>query len=218
MKYKIEWSYKRKGKSPVIFLSEWVEGEEVIALGEEIERSGTASELIFYDEIGTSWTLKDMRKLTIEVEEEPHDIIVYFDGGYDESSKEAGLGTVIYYKEGKKKYRVRSNEQFSNINSNNEAEYAAFYFAVSTLEELGVQNMVCEFKGDSQVVLKQLEGEWPCYDDEFNRWLDRIEQKLKSMGIEPRYSPLLRKDNKEADKLASQALEGKKIHSKMQII
>jgi ribonuclease HI len=218
MKYKIEWSYKRKGKSSVLFHSEWVDGDEVIELGEEIEKSGKAAELFFYDELGTSWTLKDMKKLTVEVEEEPHDITVYFDGGFNEATKEAGLGAVVYFKEGKKKFRVRSNEQFSNINSNNEAEYAAFYFAVNTLEELGVKHMVCEFKGDSQVVLKQLEGEWPCYEEEFNRWLDRIEQKLKTMGIEPRYTSILRKDNKEADKLATQALEGKKIHSKMQII
>lgn len=218
MKYKIEWSYKRKGLSAVTFYSEWVDGDEVIELGEEIEKSGKAAELFFYDELGTSWTLKDMKKLTLEVEEEPHDITVYFDGGYDESSRKAGLGAVIYYKEGKKKYRVRANEQFSDINSNNEAEYAAFYFACNILEELGVQHMVCEFKGDSQVVLKQLEGEWPCYEEEFNRWLDRIEEKLKGMGIETRYTPIVRKDNKEADKLASQALDGKMIHSKMQII
>ncbi|MHC0035729.1 ribonuclease H family protein [Pseudoneobacillus sp. C159] len=218
MKYKIEWSYKRKGKAPVIFHSEWVDGEEVIELGEEIEKSGKAAELFFYDELGTSWTLKEMKKLTAEVEEEPHDITVFFDGGYSESLKEAGLGVVIYYKEGKKKYRLRANEQFSNINSNNEAEYAAFYFAVNMLDELGVNHMICEFKGDSQVVLKQLEGEWPCYEEDFNRWLDRIEEKLRSLGIEPRYTPIPRNENKEADKLASQALEGKKINSKMQII
>ncbi|MFD2445782.1 reverse transcriptase-like protein [Bacillus sp. CGMCC 1.16607] len=218
MKYKIEWSYKRKGKSPVIFYSEWIASEEVIELGEEIEKSGKATDLFFYDEIGTSWTLKDMKKLTVEVEEEPHDITVYFDGGYNEATKLAGVGAVIYYKEGKKKYRIRANEKFSDIHSNNEAEYAAFYFAVHLLEELGVHNMVCEFKGDSQVVLKQLEGEWPCYEEEFNRWLDRIEAKLKSMGIESRYTSILRKDNKEADKLATQGLEGKMINSKMQII
>jgi ribonuclease HI len=218
VKYKIEWGYKRKGKSNILFYSEWIDGDQAIELGEEIDKSGKAAELFFYDEIGTSWTLKDMKKLTVEVEEEPHDITVYFDGGYNEQTKQAGLGAVIYYNEGKKKYRIRANEQFSDVNSNNEAEYAAFYFAVNILEEIGVQHMVCEFKGDSQVVLKQLEGEWPCYEEEFNRWLDRIEQKLKKMGIESRYSPIQRKDNKEADKLATQALEGKMINSKMQII
>lgn len=104
------------------------------------------------------------------------------------------------------------------METNNEAEYAALYFTLTILEELGVHHLPCEFIGDSQVVLKQLEGEWPCYEDVLNRWLDRIENKQKELGLEPRYTVVSRKENKEADKLASQALEGKMINSKMQIL
>lgn len=218
MKYKLEWGYKIKGSGPVLFTSEWLESDLAIQAGEEIEKSGKASRLVFHDETGISWTMKEMKKLVTEIEEEAHDITVYFDGGFDKGSYRAGLGAVIYYKQGKKKYRIRANQVFDEMETNNEAEYAALYYAITILEELGVHHLPCEFIGDSQVVLKQLEGEWPCYEDVLNKWLDRIEKKLKIMGIEPRYTPVSRKDNKEADKLAGQALESKIINSKMQIL
>ena len=50
--------------------------------GEDIEKSGKASELIFYDEMGQSWNLKEMKKLIAEIEEDPHEVMVYFDGGF----------------------------------------------------------------------------------------------------------------------------------------
>jgi ribonuclease HI len=218
MKYKLEWEYKVKGIDPILFSSDFLDGEHALQAGEELEKSGKAGEISFIDEIGTSWTLKEMRKLLEEVEEEPHDLTVYFDGGFDNYNHKAGLGTIIYFKQGKKKYRLRANEVFDELETNNEAEYAALYFALTILEEMGVRNMTCDIKGDSQVVLKQLEGEWPCYEETLNRWLDRIENKIKELGLYPKYNPVGRKENKEADKLATQALQGKMINSKMQIL
>lgn len=218
MKYKLEWKYKLKGNPNVFFTSDWLTGELALLTGEELEKTGRALDMVYYDERGTSWTLKELAKLLEEIEEEPHDLVVYFDGGYDKQALLAGLGAVIYYKQGKKKYRLRANELLHEIDNNNEAEYAAFYYGVNLLEEMGVRHMSCEFKGDSQVVLNQLAGEWPCYEENLNRWLDRIEAKMEKLGLTPSYSPISRNENKEADKLASQALEGKTIHSKMQMI
>lgn len=218
MKYKLEWEYKTKGIESILFSSDFLDGEHALQAGEELEKSGKAGEISFIDEIGTSWTIKEMRKLLAEVEEEPHDLTVYFDGGFDNYNHKAGLGTIIYFKQGKKKYRLRANEVFDELETNNEAEYAALYFALTILEEMGVRNMTCDIKGDSQVVLKQLEGEWPCYEETLNRWLDRIENKIKELALYPRYNPVGRKENKEADKLATQALQGKMINSKMQIL
>jgi ribonuclease HI len=218
MKYRVEWNFKLKGNEKIQFTSDWVSAELAIQTGEELEKSGKATELYFYDEKGTSWILKEMIKLLSEVEEDPHEITVYFDGGFQKETNQAGLGTVIYFKQGKKKYRIRANKRIDEMDTNNEAEYAAFYYALNILEELGVHHLGCEFKGDSQVVLKQLEGEWPCYEDVLNSWLDRIEEKIKVLGLTPKYSPISRKENKEADKLATQALEGKEIFAKTQII
>ncbi|MEH7335906.1 reverse transcriptase-like protein [Neobacillus drentensis] len=218
MKYRLEWYHKLKSNEKVQFSSEWVSGETAIEIGEDLERSGKITDLYFYDETGTSWILKEMRKLLTEIEEDPHDIIVFFDGGFQKETNEAGLGAVIFFKQGKKKYRIRANERFNEMETNNEAEYAAFYYALNILEDLGVKHLSCEFKGDSQVVLKQLEGDWPCYEATLNRWLDRIEEKIKALGLIPKYTVIPRKENKEADKLATQALEGKEIFAKTLIL
>ncbi|MDN3016774.1 reverse transcriptase-like protein [Paenibacillus sp. BSR1-1] len=218
MKYRLEWYHKLKSNEKVQFSSEWVSGETAIQIGEDLERSGKITDLYFYDETGTSWILKEMRKLLTEIEEDPHDIIVFFDGGFQKETNEAGLGAVIFFKQGKKKYRIRANERFNEMETNNEAEYAAFYYALNILEDLGVKHLSCEFKGDSQVVLKQLEGDWPCYEATLNRWLDRIEEKIKALGLIPKYTVIPRKENKEADKLATQALEGKEIFAKTLIL
>lgn len=218
MKYRLEWNYRLKGNANVQCSCEWVTGEIALQIGEELEKSGKITDLFFYDEMGTSWILKEMKKLLIEIEDDPHDIIVYFDGGFQKETNQAGLGAVIYYKQGKKKYRIRANERFDEMETNNEAEYAAFYYALTILEDLGVQQFSCEFKGDSQVVLKQLEGEWPCYEATLNLWIDRIEEKLKSLRIKPKYTAISRNENKEADKLATQALAGKEIFAKTLIL
>ncbi|MED3564071.1 ribonuclease H family protein [Bacillus xiapuensis] len=218
MNYRMEWKYQPKGNEKVQFTSDWISGELALQTGAELEKSGKVSELTFYDEMGTSWTLKEMKKLTVEIEEDPHEVIVYFDGGFHKETNRAGLGAVIFFKQGKKKYRIRANEHIDQMDTNNEAEYAAFYYALNILEDLGVNHLPCEFRGDSQVVLKQLEGEWPCYEENLNRWLDRIEEKIKTLGIKPRYTPISRNENKEADKLATQALEGKEIFAKTQIL
>ncbi|MCM2531886.1 reverse transcriptase-like protein [Neobacillus pocheonensis] len=219
MKYRLDWNYKLKGSEEKIqFSSDWVSGEIAIQVGEELEKSGKASDLYFYDEKGTSWILKEMKKLLTEIEEDPHEITVYFDGGFQKETNQAGFGSVIFFKQGKKKYRIRANERFDEMETNNEAEYAAFYYSLNILEDLGVHHLSCEFKGDSQVVLNQLAGEWPCYEEALNRWLDRIEEKIKALGIEPTYTAISRKENKEADKLATQALEGKEIFAKTLIL
>lgn len=218
MKYKLDWMYKINGNEKILFSSELVSEELAILAGEEIERTGKAAELTFYDEMGASWTLKQMKKLHEETEEGPHEVTIYFDGGFLKEENRAGLGIVIFYKQGKKKYRLRANEQIAEIETNNEAEYAALFYALNLLEELGVHHLPCEIKGDSQGVLKQLEGEWACYEEELNRWLDRIEAKIKSLGIKPKFTVISRNENKEADKLASQALNGKEIFAKAQIL
>jgi ribonuclease HI len=128
-----------------------------------------------------------------------------------------GIGVSIYYKKNGKTYRIRRNAKIEEIEDNNEAEYAALLNGIHILEELNVRHQSVTFRGDSQVVLKQLEGEWPCYEETLNRYLDRIEEKMKRLSIRPLYDPIDRKGNKEAHQLAAQALEGTMIDSHKEI-
>ena len=83
MKYKLEYTFQmKKKKESIHFTSDWIQSALALEMGEELEKRNDTKDLIFYDEKGTSWTLKELRKLNEEMEEEPHDFTVYFDGGY----------------------------------------------------------------------------------------------------------------------------------------
>ncbi|MBE4910173.1 reverse transcriptase-like protein [Bacillus luteolus] len=217
MKLWIEWTYKTPRNKVVVLNTELMKAEEALLISDDFEKTGRVKELFFYDEQHTKWTKKEITKLLKEIETEPHDVIAYFDGGFDIGTNKSGLGVAIYYTQNKKKYRVRVNEAFDELDNNNEAEYAAFWFMLQKLEELGVHHLPVTFRGDSHVVLKQLSGEWPCMEENLNRWLDRIEEKIKSLGIIPNYDPITRKENNEADKLATQALQGVIVSSNFEL-
>ncbi|WP_027408822.1 ribonuclease H family protein [Anoxybacteroides tepidamans] len=209
----IQWTYTTPKKQEVMLTSEMLPAEKALLLAEDFEKTGRVKQLTFIDRRNITWTKKELIKLLREIESEPHDVIVYFDGGFDHETMEAGVGAVIYYQQNHQPYRLRVNRRLGELKSNNEAEYAALWFAVQALEELGVHHSPVTFRGDSHVVLNQLSGTWPCFEKDYNAWLDRIEARLKELGVEAIYEPISRKQNKEADQLARQALEGKMIES-----
>ncbi|MBM7619463.1 ribonuclease HI [Bacillus tianshenii] len=215
MKVTVEWHYQTPRHIETIFRSEEMDSRLALRLAEDIEKTGRVKQLYFHDQKGEEWTKKELLKWIKQSEEGISDVIAFFDGGYDVDTKLAGIGNVVYYNQNRKDYRYRINARLEELESNNEAEYAAFYFLVQQLEHLGVRAMEVTFKGDSLVVLNQLSGEWPCYDELFNRWLDKIEEKLKTLKIGPVYEPVTRKENEEADRLARQALEGTPIESNL---
>ena len=213
MKVKVKWLYKGKKTEELEFESAWATQEAMERLLTDIEKTARAKKLVIIDEMGNEWTPKEFSKLKETIEEEVHDVVVYFDGGFDRTTSTAGLGIVIYYKKSQTSYRLRANQFVDLMDTNNEAEYAALHYAVIQLEEMGVHHLPCTFRGDAQGVIRQLEGAWPCYEKKLNTWLDKIELKLEELGIKPAYEVIGRKDNKEADWLAGQALNGVDIHS-----
>ncbi|WP_026672126.1 reverse transcriptase-like protein [Alkalihalobacterium bogoriense] len=211
----LEWSYKpAKGKQTIVFRSDSFPVTSILTLVDDIEKTGRVKELFFVDEEGCQWSKKEILKYIKGVEDEPHDIIVHFDGGFDHATSNAGLGIAIQFKQNNKTYRLRKNERIHNIQTNNEAEYAALWFALSELEALGAHHIPIMIKGDSLVVINQLTEEWPCYEPELQQWVDRIEAKVKELGFQAQFQAVSRKQNKEADQLATQALEGTEISSK----
>lgn len=152
-----------------------------------------------------------------EIQTEAHNVTVYFDGGFDRSAKKSGLGCVIYYDQNGKSFRLRKNALAAELDTNNEAEYAAFHLTVKELELLGVHHLPVTFVGDSQVVINQLNGEWPCYEAALSSWIDRIERQFQRLGIDPEYQLISRKKNGEADWLASQGLKEVEITSTREI-
>ncbi|TMW71415.1 reverse transcriptase-like protein [Alteribacter natronophilus] len=191
--------------------------EEAISLAEDLERTGRLKSVVFFDGRDRTWTLKELRRFVREVEDEPHHVVVYFDGGFDKQSGEAGLGAAVYYEQNGRSWRVRRNEHGGTVASNNEAEYAALLLAAEELEALGAGRLPITVRGDSQVVINQLAGEWPVMDEGLNSWADRIEAKWQALGVEVNYELVTRKENREADHLAGQALKGVGVRSRVEI-
>lgn len=216
MQFRLEVIYRTKKGIGTTFHSDELTGEAALILAEDLEKTGRLQALTITDQQDVSWSVKELKKLLAAVETEPHNISVYFDGGFDRNTKTAGLGVAIYYEQDGKKYRIRKNARTEGLKSNNEAEYAALHLGLTELELLGVHHLPVTFTGDSKVVVNQLNDEWPCYEPELARWMDRIEEKGNKLGITPAYQEVSRKANREADQLASQALQGIEIASHLE--
>ncbi len=209
MMFRIEWLYMDpKKKREVDFTSNWISGEEVLQVADDLIKTGRTKELTFLDENDVRWNRKETERLLAKVEEEPHDIEAYFDGGYDKKTGKASAGMVIYYKKGGKTHRIRRNASLDGLSSNNEAEYAALWNLVDLMEGAGIHHQTIKISGDSAGAINQISGEWPCYDENLNTWLDRIENRLETLGLKVRWELIDRRKNKEAHELADKGLEG----------
>ncbi|WLD94657.1 reverse transcriptase-like protein [Alkalihalobacillus sp. AL-G] len=213
MNVRIEFTYKTPKGTVTTFSSGEMSAGDGILIAEDLERTGRTKSLTFVDSLENTWNMKELKKFLKGIETEPHNVTVYFDGGFDLESKKSGLGCAIYYDQSGKSFRLRKNAFIEELDTNNEAEYAALHLGLQELELLGVHHLPVKFIGDSQVVINQLKGEWPCFEEELSKWAERIESKLKQLGITPDYELVSRKRNKEADQLASQALKEIEITS-----
>lgn len=208
MKVRIEWMYKTPKGTETTLHSDEMSAAQALLMAEDMERTGRVKSLTFIDLHESIWTVKEMKEYLKEIETEPHNITVYFDGGFDHGTSKSGLGCVIYYEQNGKSYRLRRNAFSDELTSNNEAEYASLYLSLQELELLNVHHLPVRFIGDSQVVIKQMDGEWPALEKDLSNWADRIDEKLKNLSIQAEYELVGRKSNAEADRLATQALNG----------
>lgn len=211
MNIRIEWIYRTPKGTETVFHSEEMPAAQGMLLAEDMERTGRAKNIIFIDRFDSTWTIKEMKSYLKGIETEPHNVTVYFDGGFDLATSRAGLGCVIFYDQNGKSYRLRRNAPSAQLTSNNEAEYAALYLSLQELALLNVHHLPVWFIGDSQVVINQMNGEWPALEKDLSGWADRIDAELKELGIQPEYELVPRKANAEADRLATQALNGIEI-------
>lgn len=208
MKVQIKWHYGKSKNEEVVFHSEDMQASKAIVIAEDLLRTGRTKAVFFIDQFENHWTTKEMKGYLKEIETEPHHIIVYFDGGYDRETATAGLGCVVYYEQNGKSYRLRKNAAIGELKSNNEAEYAALHLCLQELELLNVHHLPVQIIGDSMVVINHLTEEWPAIEQNLSNWADKIEAKMEALRIQPDYYLVNRNSNKEADRLATQALKG----------
>lgn len=217
MKIRLTYTYRAGKGIETEFFSDELRIEDSVVVAEKLLKDPSIFNLIAVDDLNRTWTMKELKRLVEEVKEEPHHISVYFDGGFDRNNLIAGVGVAIYFEQNETHYRRRKNLQLEQLGNNNEAEYAALFHSLEQLEEMEATHQSITFLGDSMVVIHQLEGEWPCYEENLQAWLDRIENKMEKLGIKPVYKVISRKQNKEADHLATQAIQGLSIESMKEV-
>ncbi|SIS88955.1 reverse transcriptase-like protein [Salimicrobium salexigens] len=217
MQLTISYLYKVP-KGPVITcFTEEMNIETALELEADLQKMGRVREIVFQNNNGERFLRKELKAFIEKIQTEPHDVYVYFDGGYEIEYGRAGLGCAIYYEKSGERYRVRKNALVDELTSSNEAEYAALHLAVQELAMLGIRYQPICIKGDSRLVINQMKEEWECYDPVFLTWADRIDARLAESGLEATYLHVPRKENSEADRLATQALDGVQIESQIVI-
>mgnify|MGYP001615529273 CR=1 FL=1 len=142
-------------------------------------------------------------------------IIIYADGGSRGNPGPAGIGVVIADEKGK---IIKEYSDFLGVKTNNEAEYEAVIFGLRKIKALlgkeKIKNAEIEFRLDSQLVVRQLNGEYKIETPTLFPLFIKI-WNLK-MNFGPiKFSEIPREQNKEADRLANEAMDGGNEKRKM---
>lgn len=131
-------------------------------------------------------------------------IKVWTDGGSRGNPGPAAIGIVIEVN-GQKHARIGKciGEATNNI-----AEYTAVSEALSYIEQ-NIGKCVAEFFIDSELVVKQLNGEYKVKDEKLKPLFFEIREKFINLGGQIKYTHVRREHNREADELVNKALDGK---------
>ena len=143
-------------------------------------------------------------------------IIVYADGGSRGNPGPAAVGVVICNDKGQKIKEY--NQVLEDISTNNEAEYEAVIFGLKKLKQLfgkeKTKNLAVEFRVDSELIALQLSGEYKINEERMQLLFMRV-WNLKFDFGKMSFKSIPREQNKRADELVNQALDGKGEGSKM---
>ncbi|MCO5563979.1 hypothetical protein L7F22_017632 [Adiantum nelumboides] len=147
-----------------------------------------------------------VKQTMVKVEEEVSKLgeahSLYFDGTYKRKEDKAAVGVVIYDEEGRKEFG--KGLMLENAHSNNEAKYAALSLGLEWCLNLGIKRLNA-FE-DALLLVKQVHGTWACKNQGLVVRLRRVKELLKRFEV-AHFLHVPRKDNQEADFLASEQLQ-----------
>ena len=135
-------------------------------------------------------------------------IIIYTDGGSRGNPGKAAIGVVFCNEKDQviKKY----GEYLGDNLTNNDAEYQAIIFALKKFKVIFgkaiAQTSDVEIKSDSELVVKQLNGDYRLSDPKIQQFFIEI-WNLKFDFQSVKFKHIPREKNKEADRLVNEALD-----------
>jgi len=128
-------------------------------------------------------------------------LIIYCDGGARGNPGPGGIGAVVYDKDQNKLAEI---SEYLGKSTNNQAEYKAVIAAINKAGEFGAKEL--DFYLDSELVVKQLKGEYKVKNKELAPLFVKVYNKTLDFSRVNFYH-IPRNKNKEADKLANQAMD-----------
>ncbi|MBU2545197.1 ribonuclease HI family protein [Patescibacteria group bacterium] len=137
-------------------------------------------------------------------------ITIYTDGGSRGNPGPSAIG-VVYVNE-KNQTIKECSEYLGDKLTNNEAEYMAVIFALKKFKALFGKEMAkkseVEVKSDSELMVKQLNGEFKVINGNIQPLFLDI-WNLKTDFLKVKFKQIPREKNKDADRLANEALDTK---------
>ena len=126
-------------------------------------------------------------------------LVIFTDGASFGNPGPMGIGIVIY-KDG---VRIEELSEYIGDGTNNIAEYSAVIKALETVHRMG--EMEAQVKSDSQLVVRQLNGEYKVRDLDLKDLKRRVDALCH--GIKVQFEHIPRERNGEADSLSKEGAE-----------
>lgn len=127
--------------------------------------------------------------------------IIFTDGSSWGNPGKAGIGVVIC---DKNKKLIKKFGKYIGETTNNVAEYVALLYGLKEVLNLGAETVKVNL--DSELLAKQIKGEYKVKEPRLKMFFEQVVilfRKFKKIEIEN----IQREENKEADKLANQAIK-----------
>lgn len=131
-------------------------------------------------------------------------LIFYIDGASQGNPGPAGIGVVVC---GNKGNVIDNISEYLGENTNNVAEYSALIIALE--EGLIRKANSITINTDSELLVKQLNGEYRVRNEDLKQLFHRVQRLLKGFK-QVQINHIDRSQNKDADKLAAKAVDGNK--------
>ena len=126
---------------------------------------------------------------------------LFFDGACRGNPGPATCGGVIYDEEGEEIDHFKS---FLGKTTNNVAEYCGLLAGLNRAKGLNITQL--EVYGDSNLVIKQVSGQWKVKNDRLKTIYKQIKN-VEKFFTSIKYAHVYRHNNKRADALANEAFD-----------
>ena len=114
-----------------------------------------------------------------------------FDGGNGGVEKSAGYGSFVVRKSKNEPIMHHITVEFEGASTSNEAEYKTLLYALEWLRDHYFSNIVLDIEGDSELIRKQVLGEWQIrrQGEHLRVYRDKIQHLLRSYQLTYKHVP-----------------------------